>query len=57
MIHKETVYLCLVCGQVTLHTLEEAEKGNIVRIYTCHDCGHQTLAIKTKRGIKIEERQ
>ena len=57
MTQKETICLCLVCGRVTLHTLEEPEKGNIVRIYSCHECGKQTLAIKTKRGIKIEERQ
>ena len=57
MTQKETICLCLVCGRVTLHTLEEPEKGNIVRIYSCHECGKQTIAIKTKRGIKIKERQ
>lgn len=57
MAQGKTVCLCSVCGRVTLHTLEEPENGNIVRIYTCQDCGKQTLAIKTKRGIKIEERQ
>ena len=57
MAQEKTICLCSVCGRVTSHTLEEPEKGNIVRIYTCHNCGRQTLAIKTKKVIKIEERQ
>ena len=56
MVQTKELFLCLVCGRVTMHTLEEPEKGKIVRIYTCHDCGKQTLAIKTRKGIKIEER-
>ena len=56
MTQGKTVCLCSVCRRVTLHMLEEPEKGNTIRIYTCHDCGKQTLAIKTKKGIKIEER-
>lgn len=51
-----TICLCFVCGRVTSHILEEPEKGNIIRIFTCRECGRQTLAIKTKKGIKIEER-